>query len=252
MPRTFHQGGNMNLQKKMKKLRKEFDKIKDMVVIHKSRISWEIYIKNVEARDILFEWLRGHGCQIEQKKDQADKPLNAWLITLSLELCQAFTPRYESIMIGEFHLTEAWHWAPLPRSADLYKRVLAAGHVNDRANYYPKHDLDSRVDIQSHQFSAVSLFIRHFTAIPVDEWTTFIHQCLEDKACTCGTRFVPRFAKFCGLEEELDEPGNPIDGALAILKARTDQSLTAEEVTAAKRAIDEPGGCEAVCKLIEL
>ena len=126
---------------------------------------------------------------------------------------------------------EAFHWSPLQPSPTLHERIIhAAGMVVDQGYYYQ----DGRAAFDGIHWQRMRVFVDHFTAIDVTEWDKAEHRFRRD-----GPGAIADIARFCSDNPKITNKPNRGNTLVAMSKIFSGQSLTSEEVDAAKRGMTE-------------
>jgi hypothetical protein len=139
---------------------------------------------------------------------------------------------WEQLPIPEsMSIYEAWHWAPLPVSPTLHKKLLSAvGQTDDKGWHYQ----DGSPWFKSGTWKEMAKFVRHFTQLDADAFDRAWPRFRAD-----GPGGIDDVARFCHHNAEVRDEPNIGNTLVAYGKLMSGQSLTREEIEAAKRGEKE-------------
>ncbi|QQG42118.1 MAG: hypothetical protein HYV90_02270 [Candidatus Woesebacteria bacterium] len=140
---------------------------------------------------------------------------------------------YDRLPIPEtISIYESWHWAPLPVSTTLHRRILSAARQTDDKGW---HYQDGRPWFTSGHWTEMAKFIRHFTKLDADAfdraWPSFRRD---------GPGGIDDFAHFCHKEAVTRDEPNVGNVLVALGKQLDGEHVTKQESEAAIRGLDDP------------
>ncbi len=124
---------------------------------------------------------------------------------------------YQLPIPSSVSIDEAWHWAPLAPSPELYQRILSAGGMTSRVDYYYQ---DGRRAVEERQLARMHLFVEHLTALDFQRWQKFIQRVPLD-----GPGFIRAIAKFCHPDSQVVEEPNIGNVLVALGKVASAKQL---------------------------
>lgn len=126
------------------------------------------YAKTPEALETILNKLRETGFQVENLRESEHQEQDEVSIRL---LEQGGQPLW-SATLGEsvpIHIYETWHWAPLPLSSTLYRRIIQSAGKSYNQDLL-RHIQHEEVYFNTRDFADMGIFIRHFTTLDADAW----------------------------------------------------------------------------------
>lgn len=188
--------------------------IEGIVGIRQNKYTGDLYAKSKDALEKLFDELKKQGYQITGPFNNDGE--NTWeseLKELDRQKPQRFT------------INEAWHWAPLEVTPQLYKRILRAARIIPDCSYYYQ---DGRPAFLGSEKEDMSTFVKHFTKLDIDAWDKMIKQAPID-----GPGLIKAVAKFCHPLSRIEDGPNIGNWLVTAGKLLNGEPLTKEDEIAA-------------------
>lgn len=150
---------------------------------------------------------------------------------------------YDRLPVPEtISIYESWHWHKHSSSPKLHSLLLHAVHqVDDKGYYYQ----DGRQAFWDGTWTEMAKFVRHFTTLDADAfdraWPRFRKS---------GPGGIDDLARFCHTEPDVRDEPNIGNVLIGISKSANGQSMTRDEINAAKKGLNLPEAKEFLAGLL--
>lgn len=151
--------------------------IEEVVEVDQTRI----YAKSPEALQSLFQALQGLGYEIKTYSNKTyagaaeERPGRSPLWCAFLGSDKACHDQASKLFNKPetISIYEAWHWAPLDFSEDLYRDIIYAVGMTSNCRFY-NNDEDEA--FKEFHLERMRRFVENFTTLPISKWNEMIEK----------------------------------------------------------------------------